>query len=128
MTLLNLDLTGRSALVTAATAGIGSVVAEGLARQNAEVWINGRSQQRVDSAVERTLERVAGANVKGVAGDVSTAEGVEAVISVLPEVDVLVNTAGVTRRVGPFIELTDAEWQLNWDLNVMSGVRLSSTR
>jgi NAD(P)-dependent dehydrogenase (short-subunit alcohol dehydrogenase family) len=125
MTLVDLDLTGKSALVTGATAGIGLVVAEGLARQNAEVWINGRSRQRVESAVRLTLEHVAGANVKGVVGDVSTADGVESVILELPEVDVLVNTAGGTRRVAPFIELTDADWQLNWDLNVMSGVRLS---
>ncbi len=125
MGILDLDVTGKVALVTAATSGIGLVISEGLAAQNAEVWINGRSQDRVDAAVELVKGKVPGATVKGVVGDVSTAEGVDAVTSVLPKVDILVNTAGGTHRVAPFGELTDEDWQDNFDFNVMSGVRLA---
>ena len=122
---MDLDLTGEVALVTAATSGIGLVVAEGLAAQGAEVWINGRSRERVDAATARTRELVPAASVQGVVGDVSTAEGVAAVTAKVPAIDILVNTAGGTHRVAPYFDLTDEDWQDNFDFNVMSAVRLT---
>jgi 3-oxoacyl-[acyl-carrier protein] reductase len=125
MALMDLDLSGEVALITAATSGIGLIVAEGLAAQGAEVWINGRSQERVDAAVARTKEVVPAASVRGVVGDVATAEGVAAVTAALPAVDILINTAGGTHRVAPYFDLTDEDWQDNFDFNIMSGVRLT---
>jgi NAD(P)-dependent dehydrogenase (short-subunit alcohol dehydrogenase family) len=125
MALMDMDLTGKVALVTAATSGIGLQTSEGLARQGAHVWLNSRSQERLDSAVATIRQKVAGAKLDVVAGDVSTEAGIEAVTKAVPDVDILVNVAGGTHRVAPFLDLTDEDWYHNWDFNVMSGVRLT---
>lgn len=122
---MDLDLSGRTALVTSATSGIGLATAAGLARQGAEVWINGRNEQRLEGAAEKIRERVPGARVHTALGDVSNADGVQSVIDVVDDVDILVNMAGGTNNTVPFTELTDEDWQYQWEYNVMSGVRLS---
>jgi NAD(P)-dependent dehydrogenase (short-subunit alcohol dehydrogenase family) len=122
---MNLDLTGKTALVTAATSGIGLATAEGLAAQGARVWMNGRSPERLDAAASTVREKVPDAQVETVVGDVSTAEGVKAVTDRVTDLDILINMAGGTDRLVPFVELTDEDWQYQWDFNVMSGVRLT---
>jgi len=121
---MDLQLNDKTALVTGSTAGIGLAIAEGLAREGATVYVNGRTQQRVDDAIKRIAQRVPGAKVKGVAADLSTAEGAQNLFRDLPAVDVLVNNMG-TYQIKPFPEITDAEWLSLFETNVLSGVRAS---
>lgn len=119
---MNIDLSGKTALVTGSTAGIGHAIAKGLAASGASVVINGRGQDKVDAAV-RKLEET-GAKVRGIAADVSTASGCKALISALPSIDILVNNAGIFEPKD-FFEIPDEDWSRFFDVNVMSGVRLS---
>src|SRR6185437_4697131 len=114
---MNLDLAGKTALVTASTAGIGYAIAEGLARVGATVWVNGRTQARVDGALDK---------IKAVAGDLATAEGAKAVIAALPAVDVLVNNlGGLGGIMKPFDKLEDGDWHTIFEVNVVSAVRMT---
>lgn len=122
---MNLDLTGRTALVTAATSGIGLATARGLAQQGASLWINGRDQRRLDDARDAILAAAPGAKVDTVAADVATAAGCDAVIEAVADLDILIPMAGGTANLRPFVELTDADWQYQWEYNVMQGVRLA---
>ncbi len=121
---MNIDLSGKSALVTGSTSGIGHAIARGLAAAGAEVVLNGRSQAKVDAAVAAIAKAVSGAKVRGVAADVSTADGCSALAAALPEVDILVNNAGIFEPKG-FFDIPDADWSRFFEVNVMSGVRLS---
>jgi len=119
---MNIDLSGKTALVTGSTAGIGHAIAKGLAASGASVVINGRGQDKVDAAV-RKLEG-AGAKVRGIAADVSTASGCKALVAALPEVDILINNAGIFEPKD-FFDIPDEDWSRFFEVNVMSGVRLS---
>lgn len=121
---MNIDLKEKVALVTASTAGIGFAIAYGLAAAGATTLVNGRSKQRVDAAVAKLREALPDAQVRGVAADLATAEGCEALVGAVPDVDILVNNAGI---FGPqdFFEVPDEVWQRFYDVNVLSGVRLS---
>jgi len=121
---MKIDLTGKTALVTGSTAGIGLAIAKGLAGTGAEVVVNGRSQAKVDAAIATIGKAVPGAKVKGVAADVSTAEGCKALAAALPDVDILINNAGIFEPKG-FFDIPDEDWERFFDVNVMSGVRLS---
>jgi NAD(P)-dependent dehydrogenase (short-subunit alcohol dehydrogenase family) len=116
---MDLGLKGKIALVTGSTAGIGLAIAKQLAAEGATVWINGRTQERVDTA----LKQISG-NVHGIAADLSTVEGTPALFKVLPQVDVLVNNLGIF-ETKPFLEIDDAEWMRFLDTNVLSGVRIT---
>jgi NAD(P)-dependent dehydrogenase (short-subunit alcohol dehydrogenase family) len=119
---MNIDLSGKTALVTGSTAGIGHAIAKGLAASGASVVINGRGRDKVDAAV-RKLEAT-GAKVRGIAADVSTAEGCKALVAALPDIDILVNNAGIFEPKD-FFEIPDEDWSRFFEVNVMSGVRLS---
>ncbi|MBW7970890.1 SDR family oxidoreductase [Bradyrhizobium sp. BR 10289] len=119
---MKIDLSGKTALVTGSTAGIGHAIAKGLAASGASVVINGRGQDKVDAAV-RKLEGT-GAKVRGIAADVSTAAGCKALVAALPEVDILINNAGIFEPKD-FFEIPDEDWTRFFEVNVMSGVRLS---
>jgi len=121
---MKIDLSGKTALVTGSTSGIGHAVARGLASAGADVVVNGRTQARVDTAVAAIAGAVPGAKVRGVAADVSTAEGCQALVADLPEVDILVNNAGIFEPRG-FFDIPDDDWSRFFEVNVMSGVRLS---
>jgi NAD(P)-dependent dehydrogenase (short-subunit alcohol dehydrogenase family) len=121
---MDLGLRGKRALVTGSTAGIGLAAARLLAREGAEVTVNGRTEQRVRDAV-RTIEReVPGATVRGVAADLGSAAGCDALARQVPEVDVLVNNVGIFEP-RPFEEIPDEDWLRFFETNVMSGVRLA---
>jgi NAD(P)-dependent dehydrogenase (short-subunit alcohol dehydrogenase family) len=123
---MDLDLTGRTALVTGSTAGIGRAIAAGLARQGALVWVNGRTQARVDAAIAAIRAEQPAARLAGIAADAETAEGTAAVVAAVPAVDVLVNNVGgIAGVMKPFEELSDADWDRLWQLNVMSAVRFT---
>lgn len=121
---VDLQLTGKVALVTGSTAGIGFAIARSLASEGANVYVNGRTQERVDAAIATIRSRAAAVNVDGIAADFSGSGGAEAVIAKLPAVDVLVNNVGIFEPK-PFAEVTDADWFRFFEINVMSGVRLA---
>ncbi|MEJ0072023.1 MAG: SDR family oxidoreductase [Pseudomonadota bacterium] len=121
---MNLDLSGKVAFVTGSTAGIGLAIAKGLAEQGAEVWVNGRSQARVDEAIAQIRALYPKAKLAGLAADLGTAEGGRSVAAALPAVDILVNNLGIY-GLKPFLEIEDGEWQRFFDVNVMSGVRMT---
>ena len=120
---MDLGLTGKRALITGSTAGIGFATAAALAREGAHVIINGRTQRRVDEALAK-LRSLGGDRIEGVAADVSGAEGCGKVIAAHPELDILVNNMGIFEPK-PFEEIPDADWMRFFETNVMSGVRLS---
>ncbi len=119
-----IDLKGKTALVTGSTEGIGRAIAKGLAESGAAVIINGRKPEKVEAAVGKLAAEIAGGKVRGVAGDVGTAEGCAALVAAAGAVDILINNAGVYAPQ-PFFDIPDAEWMRYFELNVMSGVRLS---
>ncbi|MFI6428623.1 SDR family NAD(P)-dependent oxidoreductase [Promicromonospora sp. NPDC050880] len=114
---MQIDLTGRVALVTGSSAGIGRAIATSLARAGADVVVNGRDERRV-TAVAQEL------GARGVVADVATAEGAERLGTELPEVDILVNNTGAF-PARPVFEIDDAEWRELFEINVLSGVRLT---
>jgi NAD(P)-dependent dehydrogenase (short-subunit alcohol dehydrogenase family) len=121
---VDLQLTNKKALVTGSTAGIGFAIASLLAEEGASVVVNGRSQRRVEEAVQRIRAERKSAQVMGVAADLGTKEGVNLLIRDVPTVDVLVNNLGIFEPK-PFGEITDEDWLRFFDVNVLSGVRLS---
>jgi NAD(P)-dependent dehydrogenase (short-subunit alcohol dehydrogenase family) len=121
---MDLQLSGRRALVTGSSAGIGLAIAAALAEEGAEVVLNGRTAARVEAAVGEVRRRVRGARASGVAADAGTAEGCAALVAAAPDVDVLVNNVGIF-EARPFPEISDGEWARMLDVNVMSGVRLA---
>jgi len=121
---MKIDLTGKTALVTGSTAGIGHAIARGLAAAGARTIVNGRKRASVDRAAGELRRDVANAKIEGVAADVSNAEGCAALLAALPAVDILVNNAGIFEPKD-FFAIPDEDWTRFFETNVMSGVRLS---
>jgi NAD(P)-dependent dehydrogenase (short-subunit alcohol dehydrogenase family) len=116
---MDLQLKAKRALVSGSTAGIGLAIADALAKEGAAVIVNGRTQKRVDDAMKQLR-----GNVEGIAADLGTAAGVEAAIARFPDVDILINNLGIF-ETKPFEEIDDRDWLRFFEVNVMSGVRLS---
>ena len=121
---MDLQLSGKKALITGSTAGIGFAIAERLAQEGAAVVVNGRTQERVDEAIQNIQQGLPKGKVIGAAADLSSAEGVQSVIEAHPELGILVNNVSIFDPK-PFGEISDDEWLDFFQLNVMSGVRLS---
>jgi len=121
---MNLGLQGKIAVVSGSTAGIGLAIATVLASEGARVIVNGRTESRVNDALEKIRQRVPGADLRGVAADLGTADGAESFLKKAPDADVLVNNLGIFDPK-PFMEISDAEWLKFFEINVLSGVRLS---
>jgi NAD(P)-dependent dehydrogenase (short-subunit alcohol dehydrogenase family) len=121
---MDLQLTNKRALVTGSTAGIGFAIASLLAQEGAAVVVNGRSQRRVEEAVRRIQGQHKDAQATGIAADLGTKEGVALLTGQLPSVDILVNNLGIFEPK-PFPEITDEDWLHFFEVNVLSGVRLS---
>ena len=120
---MDLRLDDKRALVTGSTAGIGFAIAKGLAQEGAEVIVNGRGEKRVGEAVEAIRSETGGKAV-GIAADLGTAAGAAQLLKQAGRVDILVNNVGIFAPV-PFTEISDEAWQEIFDINVMSGVRVS---
>ena len=121
---MKIDLTGKVALVTASTGGIGFAIARGLAESGAAIILNGRSTESVNRAIQHLQQVIPGVDVRAAIADLSTPEGVESLLKVASGVDILVNNAGI---YGPqdFYSTEDETRNNYWQTNVMSGVRLS---
>ena len=120
---MDLQLTGKAALVTGSTAGIGYAIAAALAREGASVIVNGRTQSAVDAARGKLAATAAG-TVRGFAGDLSTDAAAQAVAREFPDIEILVNNLGIFESK-PFEEIPDADWRRLFEVNVLSGVRLA---
>ena len=116
---MDLKLRGKKAVITGSTAGIGLAIARELAREGAQVVVNGRTQERVDAAI-----RAVGGTARGVAADLGSARGAERLAESERDVDILVNNVGIF-EAKPFLEIPDEDWLRFFETNVMSGVRLT---
>jgi len=121
---MDLKLTGKRALASGSTKGIGFAIAAGLAREGAEVIVNGRSQASVDNALKKIRQAVPSARVSGFAGDLADAVVVDRLVGLVPAVDILVNNLGIFEPK-PFERIPDEDWRRFFEINVLSGVRLS---
>ncbi|WP_031426503.1 SDR family NAD(P)-dependent oxidoreductase [Flavimarina sp. Hel_I_48] len=121
---MDLKLKNKRAFISGSTKGIGKAIAKTLAEEGAEVIINGRSPESIEKAKKEILKEVPDGNVTGIVCDFSEIATVEKLIEELDEVDILINNIGVFGETD-FMEIPDSEWQRFYDVNVMSGVRLS---
>ena len=121
---MDLKLHGKSALVSGSTAGIGLAIALGLAQEGASVIVNGRSEERVAQAIAKIQQNTPDAKVSGVVADTATASGIEQLFQKVPHVDILINNVGIYEPKG-FFDITDEDWLKIFEVNVLSGVRLS---
>ena len=121
---MDLQLKGKRALVTGSTAGIGYAIAEALANEGASVIVNGRTKQRVDEAVAKLRASAPSADVQNLAVDLGTADGAREATTRFSEVDILINNLGIFEPK-PFEQISDQDWLRFFEVNVLSGVRLS---
>jgi len=121
---MNLGLGGKTAVVSGSTAGIGFAIAATLAAEGASVTINGRTEERVKSALAAIRRQSTAADVRGVAADLGGASGVDAFVRQVPAADILINNVGIFEPK-PFAQISDADWLRFYEVNVLSGVRLA---
>ena len=121
---MDLQLTDKVALVSGSTKGIGLAIATGLAREGTNVIINGRSEESVDGAFAKIRQTVPNAKLGSFAGDLADAAVVDTMVKRFPAVDILINNLGIFEPK-PFEEIPDADWIRFFEVNVLSGVRLS---
>jgi NAD(P)-dependent dehydrogenase (short-subunit alcohol dehydrogenase family) len=121
---MNIQLSGKTAIVTGSTQGIGFAIARGLADSGATVVINGRSEAAVKRAIAAIEASAQATEVRGVAADLGTAAGCDFLVKAEPRCDILVNNLGIYFLQG-FFDIPDSEWARFFEINVMSGVRLA---
>ncbi|GAB3930947.1 SDR family NAD(P)-dependent oxidoreductase [Mucilaginibacter myungsuensis] len=121
---MDLQLTNKTVFVSGATAGIGFAIAKGFAKEGAIVYLNGRDQARVDAAIQRIKTETPNSTVHGITADLATLDGFNKLTGELPQADILINNLGIFEPVD-FFDLKDSDWQKMFDVNVLSGVRLT---
>jgi len=123
---MEFDFKGKIAFISGSTAGIGMAIAQRLGHEGADIVINGRTEDRVRIALGEIKKEVRNVDVRGIAADLGTAAGCAEVVRQLPQVDILINNVGIFEPK-PFTEISDADWDRFYAVNVMSGVRLTRT-
>ena len=121
---MDLKLTNKTAFISGSTAGIGFATAKALLKENAIVIINGRSEKRIQTAIRQLKSEIPEAQVSGIVADFEKVEDINALKSQIEKVDILINNVA-TYGATSFFETTDADWQRQFEVNVMSGIRLS---
>ena len=121
---MNLNLTEKTALVSGSTKGIGFSIASQLAAEGARVIVNGRSEKSVDTAIEEIRQVTPAAKLEGFAGDLAAEAATALLLKRFPTVDILVNNLGIFEPK-PFDQIPDEDWRRFFEVNVLSGVRLS---
>lgn len=121
---MDLQLTNKTAFISGSTAGIGFATAKRLVQEGAAVIINGRSEKRVQEAIAKLQQQVPGAKVSGVAADFSKADEVQLLLPEIEAADILINNAGIFEPKN-FVDIPDEDWLKFFEVNVMSGIRLS---
>jgi NAD(P)-dependent dehydrogenase (short-subunit alcohol dehydrogenase family) len=121
---MDLEIKGKTALVTGSTTGIGYAIAEALLAEGVRVYVNGRTKERVDVACQKLQSLYPESDVLRAPFDLSYQEGIKALIDAIPQVDILINNLGIYAHK-PFEEITDDEWLCYFETNVLSGIRLS---
>ncbi len=121
---MDLQISGKTALVTGSTAGIGLAIAKTLAQEGVDVILNGRNKERVEVLVRQLMNELPGTRFRGIAADFSQVNEINALLAELPQVDILINNVGIFEPK-EFTEIPDEDWFRFFEVNVMSGVRLS---
>ena len=121
---MDLKIKNKIALVTGSTAGIGYAIAKALANEGVNVFVNGRTNERVNLAVENLKKETGNTNIKGIAADFSDKQQIDQLIADLPQVDILINNVGIFEPK-EFSAIPDEDWLKFYEVNVLSGVRLS---
>ncbi len=121
---MNIDLSGKRAVISGSTAGIGFAIAGGLAGAGAHVILNGRTEGRVEEGVRRLGAHLPNASVEGIAADLGTGEGAATFMAKAPVADILVNNLGIFEPKA-FLDIPDEDWERFFRINVLSGVRLA---
>jgi len=121
---MDLKIKDKTAFISGSTAGIGYAIAKRLAMEGATVIINGRKQDAVNNAVAELKTTTGNSNISGIAADFQKVDEINNLIKQLPHIDILINNAGIFEPK-PFVEIPDEDWFRFFDINVMSGIRLS---
>ena len=121
---MKIDVSGKVAIVSGSTAGIGLGISQALAASGATVVVIGRESGKVDDALASIRQAVPGADLRGLVADLGTAEGAEKLFAAEPRADILVNNLGIFNDVD-FFDAPDSEWTRFYEVNVISGVRLA---
>ncbi|WP_426278768.1 SDR family NAD(P)-dependent oxidoreductase [Chryseobacterium sp. S-02] len=121
---MNLQLNGKRAFVSGSTQGIGLAIAEQLLAEGAQVIINGRNTEKTKEALEKLQGKFPGSTISSIVADFSKKEEVDALLSSLENIDILINNVGIF-GLGDYFEIADEEWSRYFEINVMSGMRLS---
>jgi NAD(P)-dependent dehydrogenase (short-subunit alcohol dehydrogenase family) len=121
---MDLQLRSKTALISGSTQGIGFAIARQLLAEGAKVIINGRTEEKIDAALKRLKQEIPAAEVSGIAADFTDVNAINKLIALLPDIDILVNNVGIF-DLRPFFDTQDSDWERFFEVNVMSGVRLS---
>ncbi len=123
---MNLKLQGKTAFITGSTAGIGFATAKSLAQEGVDVILNSRTTMKLKAAVVKLQHEFPAVSISGFAADFSKSNEVQALLKKLPEIDILINNVGIY-AAGSYFESSDEDWYRQFEVNVMSGVRLSKS-
>lgn len=121
---MDLKLQGKTVFITGSTAGIGFAAAQSLASEGTTIILNGRTEERLNKAIQKLQQEFPKVSISGFAADFGKVKEVEELLNKLPEIDILINNVGIYSS-GSFFETLDEGWYRQFEVNVMSGVRLS---